>query len=124
MSEPNESQFEALVDQALAELPEEIRNRMDNVAVTIADWPNPDELQRAGIRYPSQLFGLYQGVPLTQRGVHYNLVTPDRIVIYRGPLERAFRTPAALREQIRRTVVHEIAHHFGIGEARLHELGY
>jgi predicted Zn-dependent protease with MMP-like domain len=119
-----EAEFATLVDEALADMPEEILQHLNNVAITVADWPSADELQRAGVRYPQQLFGLYVGVPLTQRGGHYNLVTPDQITLYRGPLANAFRTPAALRQQIRHTVAHEIAHHFGINEARIRELGY
>ena len=118
------SQFEALVEEALADLPEEIIQHMDNVAITIADWPSPSELKRAGVDHPSRLFGFYEGVPLPQRGRHYNLVPPDRIIIYRRPLLQACRTIAALREQLRRTVVHEIAHHFGMSETRLRALGY
>jgi len=119
-----EEEFEALVADAVASLPSEILQRLDNVAVTVADWPSPDELQRSRVGPAGQLFGLYEGVPLTKRGRYYNLVAPDRIVIFRGPLQSVFRTPEALHEQIRRTVVHEIAHHFGIGEARIRELGY
>jgi len=118
------TEFESLVDQALTDLPTEIVQHMENVAITVADWPSLSELQRAHVAHPQQLFGLYEGVPLTRRGVHYNLVAPDRIVLYRGPLLAACHTVPALREQIRRTVVHEIAHHFGIGEARIRELGY
>lgn len=117
-------EFEALVEQALTNLPAEIVQHMDNVAITVADWPSAGELQRARVAYPQQLFGLYEGIPLTKRGRHYNLITPDRIILYRGPLQAACHTLPALREQVRRTVVHEIAHHFGIGEARLRELGY
>lgn len=124
MDELTEAEFAALVEESLAELPEEIRQHLDNVAVTVADWPSAGEMQRAGVQYPRLLFGLYEGIPLTQRGGHYNLVAPDRITIYRGPLLNAFGTPEALRRQIRRTVVHEIAHHFGINEARIRELGY
>ncbi|MBC7261038.1 MAG: metallopeptidase family protein, partial [Chloroflexi bacterium] len=102
MADSLASQFEALVEEALAGLPEEILQHMENVAITITDWPSQSELKRAGVSYPDSLFGLYEGIPLTQRGSHYNLVPPDRIVIYRGPLLRACRTPAALREQIRR----------------------
>lgn len=124
LAEPTISQFEVLVEEALADLPEDIRQHMDNVAITISDWPSLSELKRAGVDHPHQLFGLYEGIPLPHRSRHYNLVTPDRIVIYRGPLLRACHTMRALREQVRRTVVHEIAHHFGISEARLRELGY
>jgi len=124
MADLSNAQFETLVAQALADLPSEILQHMDNVAITISDWPSSSELKRAGVTYPNQLFGLYEGIPLTERGTHYHLVTPDRIIIYRGPLQAAFRTPAALCKQIRRTIVHEIAHHFGISEARIRELGY
>jgi len=124
MIELTGSQFETLVERALADLPGEISQHMTNVAITVADWPSADELRRAGVAHPQQLFGLYEGVPLTQRGRGYNMVTPDHIIIYRGPLQSAFRTSAALAWQIRRTVVHEIAHHFGINEARIRELGY
>jgi len=118
------AEFEGLVEQALADLPAEIVQHMDNVAVTVADWPSAGELRRARVAHPQQLFGLYEGIPLTKRGARYHLITPDRIVLFRGPLQAACNTLSALREQIRRTVVHEIAHHFGIGEARLRELGY
>ena len=119
-----EREFEALVEEALADLPDEILQHMDNVAVVVADWPSPIQLEKAHVPQSAQLFGLYEGVPLTQRGVHYNLVPPDRITIFRGPLQVSFGLRAALRNQIRRTVVHEIAHHFGIGEQRIRELGY
>lgn len=116
--------FEQLVAEALDALPEEIQRYMDNVAVTIAEWPSRADLARTGHRSPYELLGLYQGVPLTRRGVGYNLVPPDRIVLYRGPIEAIAHTPAAVREQVQRTVVHEIAHHFGISDERLRELGY
>ncbi len=118
------SQFESLVEQALAELPADILQHMENVAITTADWPSASELRRAGVANPGQLFGLYEGIPLTQRGKRYHMVPPDRIVLYRGPLLAAHPTIAALRQQIRRTVAHEIAHHFGISEGRIRELGY
>jgi predicted Zn-dependent protease with MMP-like domain len=118
------TQFETLVEDALTELPEELLQHMQNIAVTVADWPSPGELKRAGLVHPRQLYGLYEGIPLTRRGTHYNLVAPDRIILYQGPLQMASPSLPALREQIRRTVVHEIAHHFGIGEARIRELGY
>ena len=118
------SQFESLVEEAVAELPAEILQHMENVAITVADWPSASELKRAGVASPRQLFGLYEGIPLTRRGKHYHMVPPDRIVLYRGPLLAAHATLPALRQQIRRTVVHEIAHHFGISEGRIRELGY
>jgi len=124
MAELSLSEFEALVAQALAELPEEIQQHLDNVAVAVAEWPSARDRARAGAGHSGELFGLYEGVPLTERGHHYNLVPPDRITIFRGPLQAAFRRDKALREQVRRTVVHEIGHHLGMSEARIRELGY
>ena len=119
-----QEEFEALIDEALANLPSEILERMDNVAVTAAYWPSRAQLARAGVKLPHTLFGLYEGVPLSKRGVGYGMVPPDRITIFQGPLEAACRTQAAIREQVRRTVIHEVGHHFGIGENRIRELGY
>lgn len=123
-SELTQAEFVALVEDAVAGLPVEILQHLSNVAVTVSDWPTSHELQRAGVDHPWQLFGLYEGVPLTRRGAHYNLIAPDRIVIYWGPLQRSCATASAIRKQVRRTVVHEIAHHFGISETRIRELGF
>jgi predicted Zn-dependent protease with MMP-like domain len=117
-------EFEALVAEALANLPSEILERMDNVAVTVDYWPSRAQLTRAGVESPHTLFGLYEGVPLTKRGAHYGMVPPDRITLFQGPLEAAGRTLAAIREQVRRTVIHEVGHHFGISDQRLRELGW
>ena len=116
--------FEQLVADALATLPPEILNRMDNVAITVQDWPSRVQLDSSRVPPGSTLFGLYQGVPLTQRSSHYGMVTPDRITIFRGPLTRYCATPEAIAEQVRKTVVHEIAHHFGMGEEQIARLGY
>ena len=117
-------EFEALVAEALTNLPSEILERMDNVAVTIAYWPSRAQLARAGVESPHTLFGLYEGVPLTKRGAGYGMVPPDHITLFQGPLEAASRTLVAIREQVRRTVIHEVGHHFGISEQRLRELGW
>ena len=105
--------FEDLVDDAVASLPEDLRGFMSNVAVVVEDEPP------AGL----PLLGLYQGVPLTRRTTAYAAVPPDKITIYRGPLERLTGgDPDGLRAQVRRVVLHEIAHHFGISDERLREL--
>jgi predicted Zn-dependent protease with MMP-like domain len=106
-------EFEDLVDEAIASLPADLRGFMSNVAVVVEDEP-PGGLP---------LLGLYQGVPLTRRTTAYSGVAPDKITIYRGPLERmAGGDPDRLRSQVRRVVLHEIAHHFGISDDRLREL--
>ena len=124
MTDLSESEFEDLIQLAISELPDEILEHMNNIAITIANWPSSEELHRAGVAAGSWLFGLYEGIPLTKRSSHYGLVAPDRIILYRGPLQTVFRAPSRMREQVRRTVVHEIAHHFGIDEARIRQLGY
>ena len=118
------SGFQALVEKALATLPSDILQHLNNVAITVSDWPSRSQLEKARLSQTSQLFGLYEGVPLTKRGSNYHMVTPDRITLFRRPLLAACRSPAALPGLVRRTVVHEIAHHFGISEARIRELGY
>ena len=105
--------FERLVDEALDELPDDIRSVMSNIAVTVEDEPPPGQ----------PLLGLYQGVPLGRRGPYYAGALPDKITIYRSPIERMTGgSPELLRRQVRRTVLHEIAHHFGISDERLVEL--
>ncbi len=113
--------FEDLVAQALDSLPEEIARAMQNVEVVVEDEPPSEMLE--GLPRGTTLLGLYHGVPLTNRE-RYDRVLPDKISIYRGPIVRLGRTPEQIREQVRRTVIHEIAHHFGIDEGRLDELGW
>jgi predicted Zn-dependent protease with MMP-like domain len=104
--------FEALVGEALDGIPEELAARIDNVVIRVKDE------SRAG------LLGLYEGIPLTRREQYGGLAMPDRITIYRRPILRRCRSEAEVVHQVRVTVVHEIAHHFGIDDDRLHELGW
>lgn len=115
-SEPAVSteQFVNWVEEAIDELPEELRNAMSNVGIVV------DEDSAA----ESPILGLYQGVPLTRRSSGYAAVPPDKITIFRRPIERVAGTdPERLRQQVKHVVVHEIAHHFGISDERLVELG-
>lgn len=120
----NRKRFARLVAEALENLPEEFRERMANVEVVIADWPTLEDLEEAGLGPEDTLFGLYQGTPLPERGVETPPLFPDKITIFQGPLEEWCEGDAQIREEIRTTVVHEVAHHFGIGEDRLTELGW
>ena len=105
--------FDQIVQEALDSLPAELRDRMSNVELVVEDEPPPGQ----------PLLGLYQGVPLTRRGSGYSGALPDKITIYRGPLERLYgHDPELLRAQIRHVVLHEVAHHFGISDERLIEL--
>lgn len=116
--------FENLVEEALADIPDALWNKIDNVAVVIEEWPSPHQLASVGMRSGGLLLGLYEGVPLTARSHAYGLVAPDKITIFRGPILHVCPPDeAAIRTQVRRTVLHEIAHHFGISDERLHELG-
>jgi predicted Zn-dependent protease with MMP-like domain len=114
--------FYKLVEQALEALPPELSRLLDNVAIVVDDWPDYSTPLVAG-GAKETLYGLYEGVPLTERGAGYYGFLPDKITIFRGPLERDFDTQA-LEEQVRITVVHEIAHYFGFDEERLEELGW
>jgi predicted Zn-dependent protease with MMP-like domain len=119
----DQSGFEDLVAEALDSLPEEFRDNMDNVEIEVQDWPSPETLRQAGAKHRWDLLGFYHGVPLTQRGQNYNLVLPDRISIYRQPILMRCRTLEEVRQTVRRVVFHEIAHHFGIDDGHLREIG-
>jgi predicted Zn-dependent protease with MMP-like domain len=114
--------FYELVERALEGLPPELADLLENVAIVVEDWPDPSS-QLFPDAESDTLYGLYEGVPLTERGSGYYGLLPDKISIFRGPLERDFWQDE-LEEQIRITVVHEIAHHFGFDESRLEELGW
>ena len=114
--------FEELVRQALATVPDEIAQRIDNVDVEVQDWPSSRQLTSARVPPGQTLLGLYQGIPLTKRNSGYNLVPPDRITIFQGPIERIVQNDSELVDRVREVVVHEVAHHFGISDARLSEI--
>lgn len=114
--------FYELVERALEELPPELAELLDNVAIVVEDWPDYSTPLVNGAE-GDVLYGLYEGVPLTERTAGYYGFLPDKITIFRGPLERDFREDE-LEEQVRITVVHEIAHYFGFGEDRIKELGW
>ena len=116
--------FEEIVAEALDEIPEALWNVIDNIVVTVEEWPTRRHVESVGLGPGNTLLGLYEGVPLTVRTSHYGLVTPDKITIFRGPiLQICPPDEDVVRTQIRRTVLHEIAHHFGISDDRLVELG-
>jgi predicted Zn-dependent protease with MMP-like domain len=125
--------FERIVARALDGLPPAVVAMLDNVQVIVEDEPTDEQLA-LGEGYPDRpgtiangvadtLFGLYEGIPLTQRGAEYHLVPPDRITIFRGPLERACASPQAIAREVRITVMHELGHHLGLEEDRLADLG-
>jgi predicted Zn-dependent protease with MMP-like domain len=111
-----DEEFEEAVGEALDLIPDELTRLMSNVAILVDDEPPADE---------PDLLGLYEGVPLTERDGWWDAGSlPDRITIFKGPLTRLCDTREDLRDEIAVTVVHEVAHHFGISDDRLHELGW
>lgn len=126
-------EFEAVVADAMDDIPQDLLDRLDNVAIVVEDEPPPgwqargyDGHEHDAADGHSELLGLYTGIPLTERGESYGYggVVPDRIQIFAGPLTRVSHDRADLRRQIHTTVIHEIGHYFGIDDARLHELGW
>ena len=114
--------FEGLVVRAVDSLPEEFRERLENIDVVVEDWPTRSQLEEIGMRHRQSLLGLYEGVPLTRRSSHYGLVPPDKVTIFQKPIEAKCRYEGEITAEIQRVVRHELAHHFGIGDARLEQL--
>jgi predicted Zn-dependent protease with MMP-like domain len=115
--------FEQLVAKAIDNLPDEFRARMENVDVVVADSPTRYQLSELQRRRGETLLGLYEGVPLTRRSQNYGLVAPDKITIFQKPIESMCRNDAEIIVEVQKVVRHEIAHHFGISDARLKQLG-
>ncbi len=113
-----------MVSEAIEGLPEEFLQRLENVAVMVEDMPRPEHYRDAKRGRNVMLLGLYHGVPLTKRSPFAPLEYPDEITIFQKPLESICQSKEQLVKEIRRTVLHEIAHHFGISDPRLRELGY
>ena len=120
---PRHDRFEVLVDRALAAIPAPFRTALDEVAIVIADEPTPEQLRENGVGPDETLYGLYEGVPLNEWGADW-AVEPNRILLFRLPLEADFADPDELADEVRITILHELAHHLGIeDEDRLAELG-
>ena len=119
--------FERLVVRALDQLPAGIHAMLDNVQIVVEDRPDPDQIEQrngSGQSGDYQLLGLYEGVPLIERSGSEGFRLPDKITLFRIPLEESTSNQAELAEQVRVTVVHELAHHFGLDEDRIAELGW
>ncbi len=114
--------FEELVARAVENLPEEFQESLENVDIVVADRPIPEQLEEQGLGQDETLLGLYEGVPQTGRTVYYNMVVPDKITIFQRAIESLYRDELRIIREIEEVVKHEIAHHFGISDARLEEL--
>jgi predicted Zn-dependent protease with MMP-like domain len=120
----NKEKFESLVAEAVESLPEEFQDRLENVDVVVEDLPSRAQMKKTHLGQGYTLLGLYEGVPLTERTTHYGLVPPDKITIFQKTIEDACRGGGEreIKDQVRETVIHEIAHHFGIDDERLQEI--
>ena len=116
--------FEQLVARAVESLPPKFLTRLDNVEVVVEDQPTEDDLELAAIEPDGTLLGLYHGVPQSRRGPWYGNLLPDRIVIFQRPIEAVAGDRREIRKEIRITLMHEIGHHFGLGEDGLTKAGY
>ena len=113
--------FEALVERSLKRLPKKFMDVLENISIEVVDWPDQEILDDLGIE-DGMLFGLYQGVPLTQREWNYGNVLPDRISIYQGPILREARSDEEIEEIVLDTVMHEIGHYFGFDDEALYQM--
>ncbi len=122
LSRMERSRFERLVAQAMDGIPDELLAYLDNVDVVVEDWPSADQLGGHTVDEADYLLGLYEGIPLTERA-DYGMVLPDKITLFKGSIEAVCSSDREVVDEVRRTVVHEVAHHFGIDDERLHQLG-
>ena len=118
----NRERFELLVARAVEKLPDEFLDRLENIVLVVEDYPTHTQLTKTGVKRRRALLGLYEGVPQTKRGRHYSLVTPDKITIFQKPIESDCRDDAEITAEIQGVVQHEIAHHFGIDDAKLKQI--
>ncbi len=118
----SDTEFESIISQAMDSLPEHFLAHAKNVAVVWDNDPSPEQRQKLKLRCNETLFGLYEGIPLTQRGDGYNLVLPDKITIFKNPILQASSSLDEVKHQVKHTLWHEIAHHYGLNHARIHEI--
>ena len=115
-------EFEEIVVSALKRLPKFFKKKMKNVDVVVENRAPRDLLSEMGIRSPSELLGLYQGVPLDRRGFYYGNVLPDKITLFQIPIESMCQTKEEVEERVKEVVIHEVGHYFGLDDDRLREL--
>jgi predicted Zn-dependent protease with MMP-like domain len=122
MIDVTDDQFDSLVTQALDELPQERVGGLKNVAIVFEDEPSADQIEKIKLRGDQTLLGLYEGIPLTRRNSGYNLVLPDKITLFKKALQHRASTVAELKEEIKHTLWHEIAHFYGLDHDQIYAL--
>ena len=118
----SDEDFDQLVTKAMNELPQEYIEGLENVAIVYADWPDEHQAQKSDLKPGNLLLGLYEGIPLTQRGNGYTFVLPDKITLFKTPIMMVSHNDEELAEQVKRTLWHEIAHYYGLNHHRIDEL--
>jgi predicted Zn-dependent protease with MMP-like domain len=116
--------FEELITESIRELPDEFRSKLENIAIMVEDYPSQELRDQMELSPDDTLFGLYEGVPLTERGFFAQPLYPDRILIFQRAIEDECDSPEEIKEELKTTIVHEIAHFFGMDDDYLEELGY
>ncbi len=122
MIQVTNEQFEAIIAEAIDRIPEKYASRLDNVGIFWEDEPSGEQRVQLKLHCNQTLFGLYEGIPLTKRGAGYNLVLPDKITIFKKPIEYASNSVDELKLQVGQTLWHEVAHYFGLDHDRIHKL--
>lgn len=121
MQKLSQKEFEKIVKEGIKAIPEKFLQKLKNVAIVIENEPTSAQIKKLNLRPGWTLFGLYEGVPQSERGAGYNAVLPDKITIFQKPIEAAAGAEKDIREIVKNTVWHEIAHHFGMDEARVRQ---
>ncbi len=118
-----QEEFEDAVLSALKTLPKVLKNKMENIDVVIEEEASCEILEDMGLRSPRDLLGLYQGIPFDRRGFYYGNVLPDKITLFKSPIESVCRNREQVEKKVREVVIHEVGHYFGLDDERLEELG-
>ncbi len=121
MQKLNQADFEKIIEEGIKAIPERFLRKLKNVAIVVEDEPTPAQKKKINLHPNWTLYGLYEGVPQASRGANYTAVLPDKITIFQKPIEAAARDLKDIKEMVKNTVWHEIAHHFGMDEARVRQ---
>ncbi len=122
MRKLNRTEFEKIVREGIKAIPEKFLQKLENVAIVVEEEPTPAQKKKLNIRPDWTLFGLYEGVPQLERGANYSAVLPDKITIFQNPIEAAAGDEKDIKEMVKNTVWHEIAHHFGMDEIQVRQV--
>lgn len=122
MQPPSDEEFAALISRAIDEMPRRYIEHLDNVVITYADTPDIHQVHKLKLRGDRLLLGLYEGIPLTQRGAGYNLVLPDKITLFKLPLLAVSHDEEGFYKQVKHTLWHEIAHYYGLDHDKIHDI--